>query len=263
MTEEVALVGGVANAGSVVRVGAHVLRPANPHTASIHRFLLDLRDAGFDAAPRPIGLERDGRERLEYIEGGVGVSPFPEWVQRDDALASIAELLRRFHDAARGISASGLAWSDEMADPAGGTVICHNDVCLENVVFRDGVAVALLDFDFAAPGRPVYDLAQMARMCTPIDDDVNAPRQGWQPVDKLARLRLVADTYGLDGPGRSELLEVLSEAIERGGAFVRRRVEAGDPNFVKVWTEMGGQARFDRRRRWWNETRVEFERALA
>ncbi len=63
-----------------------------------------------------------------------------------------------------------------MADPAGGRIVCHNDVCLENVVFRDGLAVGLLDFDFAAPGRPAYDLAQMARMCVPVDDDVSATR---------------------------------------------------------------------------------------
>ena len=70
-----------------------------------------------------------------------------------------------------------------MADPEGGPVVCHNDVCLENVVFRDGEAVALLDFDFAAPGRPVYDLACFARMCVPIDDDENRARFGWHGDD--------------------------------------------------------------------------------
>ena len=50
---EVVLHGGVANVGAVVRVGDHVLRPSNPHTADIHRFLTDLRDAGFDGVPRP------------------------------------------------------------------------------------------------------------------------------------------------------------------------------------------------------------------
>ncbi len=93
-----------------------------------------------------------------------------------------------------------------MADPAGGTLLCHNDVCLENVVFRAGVAVGLLDFDFAAPGRPVYDLAAMARMCVPISDDAGAGQLGWHPADRPVRLRLVADTYGLDRPGRAELL---------------------------------------------------------
>ena len=30
----------------------------------------------------------------------------------------------------------------------GGPIICHNDVCLENVVFRDGQAIGLLDWEF-------------------------------------------------------------------------------------------------------------------
>ena len=54
-----------------------------------------------------------------------------------------------------------------MADPDGGSVMCHNDVCLENVVFRDGRAVTLLDFDFAAPGRRSFDLAAFARDVRP------------------------------------------------------------------------------------------------
>jgi hypothetical protein len=45
--------------------------------------------------------------------------------------------------------------------------------------------------------------------------------------------RLVADTYGLDPSGRRELLDVLDADIARSGEFVRRRVEAGDPNFIR------------------------------
>jgi hypothetical protein len=45
-------------------------------------------------------------------------------------------------------------WPRALADPAGGTILCHNDVCPDNVVFRDGRAAALIDFDLAAPGRP-------------------------------------------------------------------------------------------------------------
>ena len=139
---------------------------------------------------------------------------------------------------------------------------CDNDVCLENVVFDEGVAVGLLDFDFCAPGRPVYDLAQFARMCVPIDDDINAGRLGWRDADRRARLRLVADAYGLPARGRSELLAVLDVSIERGGEFVRRRVDAGDPNFIAMWNNMGGAERFDRRRRWWAARRDWFAREL-
>jgi len=265
--DEVPLAGGVANAGSVVRVGPHVLRPSNPHTPSIHAFLASLRAAGFDGASQPVGVDPDGRERLELIEGDVPLPPFPAWAQTDAALASIATLMAGLHRASSAFDPSGHTWSDELADPEGGTlvghdIVCHNDVCLENVVFRDGIAVGLLDFDFAAPGRPVYDLAAFARMCVPIDDDVNARRQGWLAPDKPARLRLVADAYGLIESERPMLLAALDQSIEAGGAFVRRRVEAGDPAFIAMWDAMGGAERFDRRRRWWTDRRDEFVAAL-
>lgn len=260
--EEEVLAGGVANAGRVVRVGGHVLRPSNERSETIHSFLSSLRAAGFAGVPMPVGIDADGRERLEFVEGDVPVPPFPEWAQSDMALASTAALLARFHDASRSFDPQGLSWSTEMADPVGGSIVCHNDVCLENVVFRNGEAIALLDFDFAAPGRPVYDVAQFARMCVPIDDDVNAGRQGWSDVDRPRRLRLVADTYGLDASARGELLEVLDGSIARGGEFVRRRVEQGDPGFVAMWAEMGGMERFDRRRRWWSENRDLFVHAM-
>ena len=130
-----------------------------------------------------------------------------------------------------------------MADCHGGPVLCHNDVCLENIVFRNGRAIALLDFDLAAPGRRVFDVASFARMCIPVDDETNASRSGWPAQDLPSRLRLVADAYGLEAVDRLDLLEILGRAIERGGEFVRRRVEAGEPGFVKMWEEMGGEER--------------------
>ncbi len=104
----------------------------------------------------------------------------PLCTRRRSTLASIGSLLRRLHDAAGTFDPHGHSWDDRLADPAGGTIVCHNDVELSNVVFRDGVAVALLDFEFAAPGRAVYDLAQLARLCVPIDDDLDRARLGWE-----------------------------------------------------------------------------------
>ena len=100
-------------------------------------------------------------------------------------------------------------------------------------------------------------------MCVPIDDDVNATRLGWYEADRPARLRLVADTYRLDVDRRLELIAVLEDSIRRGGEFVRRRVEAGDPNFAAMWHDMGGAERFERRRRWWVKDRDRFLRALC
>jgi aminoglycoside phosphotransferase (APT) family kinase protein len=260
--DEEVLHGGVANAGAVLRAGSHVLRPSNEHSGSILEFLSRLEAVGFDAAPSPVGLEPDGRECLRFIQGDVAIPPYPEWAQSDEALASVATVIRELHDASLLIDRSDLTWSSEMADPLGGPVICHNDVCLENVVFGDGCAVALLDFDFAAPGRRTFDLAAFARMCVPVDDEHNSARLGWDAADRPGRLRIVCDTYGIDAGGRLEVLNSLSDAIASGGEFVRRHAEAGEPGFVRMWNEMGGMERFDRRRRWWAERRPDFAAAL-
>jgi hypothetical protein len=256
------LEGGIANAGRVVRVGPHVLRPSTPHSGSIHAFLRAVRQAGFEGATLPVGIDEDGRERLGYIDGEVPVPPYPDWSQSDTALASVARLLRGLHDAARGFDPRDLTWDDSLADPAGGTLVCHNDVEPSNVVFRSGIAVALLDFEFAAPGRPVYDLAQLARLWVPIDDDVDQDRLGWRPADRPARLRLVADAYGLDREGRAELLPAMDDAIARIEAAVRRSVDAGNPSAVALWDRTGGSERYDRRRRWWTDHQDQFVAAL-
>jgi len=262
MAEE-QLNGGIANAGKVSRAGAHVLRPSSAHSNSIHAFLRAVRRAGFVGAPLPVGIDADGRERLEFIEGDVPVPPYPEWSQTDTALASIAKLLRGLHDGGRGFDALSCTWNDGLADPAGGTLVCHNDVELSNVVFRDGIAVGLIDFEFAAPGRAVYDLAHLARLCVPIDDEFDQARMGWTPADRPARLRVVADAYGLDRAGRADLLAAMPDAMARIESAVRRAVEAGDPNTIAMWTRTGGGERYDRRRRWWADHYDEFVSAFV
>jgi hypothetical protein len=195
--------GGVANAGAVVRVGSHVLRPSNEHSGSILAFLSRLEAVGFDAAPSPIGIEADGRERLRFIHGDVAVPPYPKWAQSDDALASVTTLIRELHDAGERIDHSDLTWSSEMADPAGGAVICHNDVCLENIVFQDGIAVRLLDFEFCAPGRPVFDVAQFARMCVPVDDEASVMVQLPVPPETVHGFAVVSE------PGPESIVKLI------------------------------------------------------
>ena len=94
--------------------------------------------------------------------------PYPPWALTDDALEGVGKLLRHYHVAVSSFVNDRSDWAQDLSDPIGGEVICHNDVCLENVVFRGGEAVAFLDFDFAAPGRPIWDVAMTARMCVPI-----------------------------------------------------------------------------------------------
>ena len=59
---------------------------------------------GSEGASLPVGVDPDGRERLEFIEGDVPLPPYPAWARSDGALASVAELMARFH---RGIARGG------------------------------------------------------------------------------------------------------------------------------------------------------------
>lgn len=259
--EEV-LHGGVANAGLVVRIGDETHRPAGVQSPTVHGLLAHVRAAGFDGVPEPLGISA-GRERLRFVPGDVPTPPFADWSQSDAALASTAALLRRFHDATVGfVAPADAGWDRELADPQGGDVICHNDVCPENVVYRAGEAVALLDFDFAAPGRRVFDLASLARMCVPIDTDADAARTGRRGLDPFTRLRVAADGYGLT-TDRAELVDTLADQMRGGGAFVQRRVDAGDPAFTEMWNQMGGAERYRRRERWFTSNRQRFVDALA
>ncbi|MFI7338576.1 phosphotransferase [Streptomyces sp. NPDC050085] len=257
------LTGGVANAGAVFRRGEAVERPAPPNAEALHAHLLALRRRGFDGAPTPLGRSADGdRERLSYVPGDVALPPFPGWAMTDEALRSVGVLLRRMHDAATEFPADA-DWSRDFADPAGGSVLCHNDVCPENVVFRDGRAVALIDFDAAAPGRPVWDVALTARYWVPMIDPVSAAASYPEGLDAPRRLAVLADAYGLSAPDRAVLPAVVSEAVAVCRAFVERRVADGDPAFGKVLAERGGWGWWDRVQGWLVERRADFEEALA
>ncbi|MBP7629948.1 MAG: phosphotransferase [Acidimicrobiales bacterium] len=208
----------------------------------------------------PTGASDSATSRARYRS-----PPFPTWSITDRALVTMAKLLRRYHDAASSFTPPpGAVWNQELADPTPGDqpVLCHNDVCPENVVFSEAIAVALLDFDFAAPGRREWDVAAMARMCVPVETAEDAARTGRGTLDPVRRLRVVADAYGLDEPGRDGLLDALAVQFDQGGAFVRRRVEAGEPAFVAMWEAMGGQERYDRRQAWFDAERPQFLTAL-
>lgn len=255
MPDEELLRGGIANAGSVRRVGDTVLRPANGNSATIHALLRYVRRAGFDGVPEPLGLDPNGDERLRFIPGDVPFPPFPAWWQTDAALASTVHLLRRFHAATVGfVAPGGASWSQEMADPEGSEVICHNDICPENVVFRDGVAVALLDFDFAAPGSRMFDLARLALMTVPIDTPEDAARTGRGALDPFHRLRVAADAYGLP-PGRDGLIDAIERNVTSGVSFLQRRIDRGEEAFITMVEQMGGLERYERRRAWFSAQR--------
>ncbi|MEY9855774.1 aminoglycoside phosphotransferase (APT) family kinase protein [Catenulispora sp. GAS73] len=257
------LSGGVTNAGAVVRRGEIVDRPAQGHAAAIHRFLEALPEHGFIGVPKPVGLG-GGREQLTFVAGEVALSPYPAWSMTDVALTSVGALLRRFHRASSAIPLEpGVPWTMDLADPRGGTVLCHSDACVENVVFRDGEAYGLIDFDMAAPGRPLWDVAMAARYWVPMLDPETAARfPSYGGLDPVRRLRILADGYGMSAEDRSELLGVVEEVVVVERADIAAQLDAGDAAFVEAFHRHGGWTTWDRVQAWLADQRSMFLAAL-
>ena len=206
----------------------------------MHALLSHLLSVGFDGAPEPLGIDERGREVLSFVPGDVPVPPYPPWALRDETLASVARLVHRFHEAVQGFDPAGHSWSSELADEDGGELVVHHDVCPENVVFRDGEAVALLDFDFAGPGRALDDVASTISMWAPLRDPrtISPDRAA---LDPFTAPGCSATPTECRREERAELIDMWPRMRRQGIAFVRRHVDAGEPAFVEMWEGAGGE----------------------
>lgn len=246
------LTGGTANRGLVVRVGDTVRRPRRRSSPSTAQLLGHLERVGFDGAPRYLGIDESGREVLTFVEGHPATRPYPAWALTDEALVSVALLLRRYHRAVAAFDPRGLPWPRPVPAPFSGSLVCHNDPNLDNVVFRDGAAVALIDFDLASPGTAVWDVANSVRLWAPLrrDGDIDDDRRG----QALSRLRLFVDAYGLGRADRGRLVDAVPVVHGWSYDIVREGAAAGRRGYVDHWTP-STQARSARQQEWFVDNR--------
>ncbi len=247
---EVALAGGVEQGGAVVRVGDTVRRPGGVNAAAVHLLLTHLDQVGFAGAPRVRGHDSQGREILDFVPGDVAVPPFPDWAADEDLLVSVAVKQRELHAATAGFRPpEGTAWvMRRLPSRAAGDLVCHTDVCLENVVVRDGRAVAFIDFDLALPVDRLFDVAVAVRHWIPLRDpaDIADARAG---TDLFARFRRFTEVHGLDAAERDRVIGLLIGFLDVALDDIRSAAAAGHPGFAAVWAD--GYEDMNRRSRVW------------
>jgi hypothetical protein len=223
---EVPLTGGTLNA--VVRVGETVRRTAGPWTPTIQALLHHVRDRGFDLAPEPLGLDDEGREVLSYLPGStVGWSlPWPEPIRSDDLLEQVGAATAHYHRAVLDFRPEGVVpWHAGPAALGPSELVCHHDLAPYNVVLEGGSLKGIIDWDLAGPGRAVSDLAFVAWQWVPLHGPSVTRMLGWEhPPDRIRRLRLLLDAYGLaDRTGFVD--EVIARIRYNRGIMVRKAAE--------------------------------------
>ena len=190
----------------MVRRGDRLLRPMGPWSAAVHEYLRNLEAAGFDGAPRVLGIE-GGREVLTFIGGDVANDPswepghghrLPPYAQTEMALRGAAELIRRLHRASAGFRPAITSYRFRPYPPKPGEIVSHGDLGPWNTVYRNGMPVAFIDWDAAQPIEPLADLASAAWTFVPLAPPEQLTEAGFDPVPDLpARLRTFVDAYGL------------------------------------------------------------------
>jgi hypothetical protein len=200
------------NSNQVMKQGNTVVRQTGVWSPFVHALLQHLQAHGFEQAP--VLLEAtENSERLSFIEGEVGNYPLKPYMLSNEMLVEAAKLLRRYHDVTQNFVVPPDAQFFLPVDlTAGWEVICHNDFAPYNLVFSEGHIVGIIDFDTAAPGKRIWDIAYAVYRFAPLAADAHCLACGWQtPPDRISRLKLFCDAYSLQD--RSELITTVSKRL--------------------------------------------------
>lgn len=249
--EEEVLAGG--NVNAVTRVGDTVRRQPSGNPL-VYPLLKALQERGFEGAPAYLGTDEAGRDIFGFLPGEVPGNDYPDnppYMWTDGALAGMARLLRQYHDATERLAALQPERQSRYLSEWRNEVICHNDAAPYNFVFRQGEPVALIDFDMAAPGPRVWDIAYALYTAVPL--------AGFQPLchsagtipydeklhgqDRRRRVALFFESYGMPMPDGLE--RAIAQRVLALCDALRERAAAGEAAFVKM-VQGGHLAHYER-----------------
>lgn len=222
VSDETHLSGGAMN--EVKLVGRTVRRQTGPWTPAVHDLLNFLNAEGLPGIPKVHGIDDEGLEILEYVEGR-GV-PVDDEIVLDNVLVEAVQWLRSYHDVVANYRPDGLVnWRTGAKKLGPGQIICHNDPGAYNWIIQSGHFAAMIDWDMAGPGNPIDDLAFLAWTAIPLYRDIGVKRTA-------ARLDLLVDAYGEWGP--STLLNAVVERMTTATERIQAGIERGDVGMLRL-----------------------------
>ena len=236
--EEILTGGNVTN---VYRSGDSVRRELKPYSHKIHKLLKHLENKGYSYAPKFLGIDEKGREILSFIEGEAGNYPLKEYMWSNDVLEEIAKMLRLYHDCVNDFSIEE-GWSSIDNTPKPFEVICHNDFAIYNIIFNRKRPVGIIDFDVAAPGPKLWDIAYTLYTCVPLSRVYHSETgeavayNSLQHASRIKqRVKLFFEYYG--GELDEGYLEMVLLRLEGLCKTIQRKANEGDIAFQKMIDE--------------------------
>ncbi|WP_020575126.1 aminoglycoside phosphotransferase family protein [Actinopolymorpha alba] len=198
----------------IVRIGTTIRRPVGAWSSAVHELLQHLESVGFRGAPRFLGIDEQGREVLSLVPGETPWPPRPT-LFHPELLVSSAVLLRVYHDAVAGWTPTVPEWQLPPVATGRPEVICHNDAAPWNLISLGHTAVALVDWDTAAPGPRMWDFAYLAYTLVPLAAPENLTLMGWPASTPVSqRLASVRWAYGCTPSQWDELLTTVPARVQ-------------------------------------------------
>lgn len=212
---ELPLLGGQITPG-IVQVGKTVRRPPKNNADFVHQLLLWLEQQGFDFAPRFLGVDEQGRDMLTYLEGQTW--PDSGATLPDELLVQAAQIIRRYHDLT---AHCPLAQGQE--------IVAHHELGPHNTIFQENRLIGLIDWDDAAPGTRLRDLANA--VYNYVDVGHWGSTTANQTADEQARrIHLMCTIYGWDDP--IALINDFEADLQQA---LRNHEQAGRVNAIKMF----------------------------
>ena len=210
---EIPLLGGRLTPG-IVRVGNTVRRPPKGNATFVRDLLLFLEEQGFPFAPRFFGRDEQGRDTLSYLQGETG--PDSGSGLSDELLEQTARAIRRYHDVT---AESPLAQNHE--------IVAHYELGPHNTIFQGEHLVGFIDWDDAAPGTRLRDLANAVYNYVDVSHWAN------QTADEQARrIHLMCVAYGWNDS--IALVDDFEADLQQA---LRNHEQAGRTGAIRIFAE--------------------------